>query len=357
MNAAAGENAASDKAKVFPWGSNNPTRRQRILVALCVAAVAMAGLAWQAHLRGHGRTDFGMIWFGARAMLAGANPYELVGPGLPFDWVYPLLYPGTALVAGIPFAWLSERDASVAFVGVSSFLFSYGITRRSWHLLPLFASEAFRQSVMAAQWSLIFTAALFLPWLAGLVAVKPQAGIPIVASTSAQGLRAAAIGGLALLLISLALMPSWPMDWLTLIRGPTDHMRPRVLATGGILVLLLLARWRRPEAWLIIALACLPQTLASYNLLILLTVASTFKQAGALVLISTAGGYADPYLMHAEHTAEELHRFLANVEVATAYLPATLIVMRRPNSGDGPAWLAGLTRRFATRRLKRGLTL
>ena len=352
MNTAAG--GTIDQAKIFPWGSNNPTRRQRILVALCVAAVAMAGLAWQAHVRGHGRTDFSLIWFGARAILAGQNPYELVGPGLQFDWVYPLLYPGTALVTGIPFVWLSENAASVAFVGLSSLLFSYGITRGSWHLLPLFASEAFRQSVMAAQWSLILTAALFLPWLAALVAVKPQAGIPVVASTATQGLRAAAIGGLALLLISLVLMPSWPMEWLTLVRGPVDHMRPRVLTAGGVLVLLLLTRWRRPEAWLIITLACLPQTLASYNLLMLLTVACTFKQAGALVLISTAGGYADPYLISAEHTAEELHRFLANVEVATAYLPATLIVLRRPNSGDGPAWLAGLTGQFATRWARRG---
>lgn len=347
MNTAAGRTI--DQAKIFPWGSNNPTRRQRVILALCVAAVSMAGVAWQAHVRGDGRTDFGLIWFGARAMLAGSNPYELVGPGLQFDWVYPLLYPGTALVTGIPFAWLSENAASVAFVGVSSLLFSYGITRTSWHLLPLFASEAFRQSVMAAQWSLILTAALFLPWLAALVSVKPQSGVAVLAATSRTGLKAAAIGSLTLVLISLILIPSWPADWLALILEPTDHMRPRVLAPGGFLVLLLLTRWRRPEAWLIITLACLPQTLASYSLLILLTVASTFREAGALVLISTAGGYADPYLVAGQPTADELYRLLANVEVATAFLPATLVVMRRPNEGEGPAWLAALARLFARR--------
>jgi hypothetical protein len=342
MTAALGT-ADGGHVKVFPWGSNNPTRRQRIILALCVAAVAMAGLWWQNRVRGGHRTDFGMIWFGARTILAGGNPYDLVGPGLTFEWTHPLLYPGTALVAGIPFAWLSENAASVAFIGVSSFLFSYGITRGSWHLLPLLASEAFRQSVMAAQWTLVLTAALFLPWVAGLVAVKPQTGIAVLAATSRNGLKAAVIGSFALVLVSLVLIPSWPADWLTLIQRPTDHMRPRVLAPGGILVLLLLTRWRRPEAWLIMALACIPQTLASYSLLMLLTVASTFKEAAALVLISTAGGYADPYLVAGNPTPGELYRFLANVEVATAFLPATLLVMRRPNSGEKPAWIRAVS--------------
>ncbi|CAN5306830.1 hypothetical protein BH23GEM2_BH23GEM2_24270 [soil metagenome] len=123
----------------------------------------------------------------------------------------------------------------MAFIGVSSFLFVYGITRHSWHLLPLLASEAFRQSVMAAQWTLLLTAALYLPWLAGLVAVKPQTGLAVLAPTSGMGLKAAAIGSLALLLVSVTLIPSWPADWLTLVQAPTDHMRPRVLSPGDSL--------------------------------------------------------------------------------------------------------------------------
>ncbi|CAN5306555.1 hypothetical protein BH23GEM2_BH23GEM2_24260 [soil metagenome] len=104
MSAGAANQTAADQRRVFPWGSNNPSRRQRVILAMCVAVIAMAGLWWQNHLRGGYRTDFGMIWFGARTMLAGGNPYELVGPGLQFEWMYLLLYPGTALVAGIPFA-------------------------------------------------------------------------------------------------------------------------------------------------------------------------------------------------------------------------------------------------------------
>lgn len=350
MNPAAGSTPASDPKKVFPWGSNNPTRRQRVIVALCSSAFAMAGLAWTNHADPAHRTDFAIVWFGAKAMLEGRNPYDLVGPGMQFEWAYPLLYPGTALVVAIPFAWLSENAASIAFVGVSTFLFSYGITRGSWHLLPLFASEAFRQSVIAAQWSLIMTAALFLPWVAALASAKPQTGLPVLASTSAKGLKAAIVGGLTLLVMSVALIPSWPVEWMTLIQAPADHMPPRVLALGGFLILLLLTRWRRPEAWLIITLACVPHTLASYSLLMLLTVASTFRQAAALVMISTLGALADPYLVPAEPTAEQLYELLANVEVATAYLPATLLVLRRPNSGDGPAWVMALTRLFARRR-------
>ena len=48
--------------------------------------------------------DFGLSWFGARSLLDGQNPYELVGPGLPYPWPWPLVYPGTAFVAALPVA-------------------------------------------------------------------------------------------------------------------------------------------------------------------------------------------------------------------------------------------------------------
>lgn len=340
MNAAAGDTSASDQAKIFPWGSNRPTRPQRLLVALAVATLGAVILVVELGRHDVFHTDFGPLWFGARALLDGRNPYPLVGPGREFDWEWTLLYPGPALVAALPFAWLSEQVAAVSFVFVSTFLLAYGISRRSWHLLPIFASEAFANSARLAQWSILFTAALFLPALAFFAVAKPQAGIPVLAASSSAGLRAAGVGGLVLIIVSLALLPTWPLDWVGQLQQ-TDHMRPAIGRLGGILVLLLLLRWRRREAWLVMMMALIPQTWGWYNVLILFTVAATFREAAALALFSTAGALAAPYVIGAEDV-DGFYATVGALQVATAYLPATLLVLRRPNKGEPPAWLAYL---------------
>lgn len=319
------------------WTNARPTRRQRVIIAIAAAAFGAGWWLLNQHVNGPHRTDFGVVWFGARALLQGANPYELIGPGRVFEWYTPLFYPATALVALAPFGLLPEQVASLTFVSASSFLLAYGVTRQSCHLLALFASQAFADCARAGQWSILFTAALFLPWLSFLAVAKPQSGIPLLAASSRKGLNAAVVGGLLLLAISLIMLPSWPLDWVASVGG--GGHRPVITARGGVLVLLLLSRWRRPESWLIIAMACVPQALAQYSVLMLLTVAATFREASALVLISIAGAFADPYMMPAEHTTGELHALLAQVEIATAYLPATLVVLRRPNQGPSPAWL------------------
>lgn len=97
----------------FPWGANHPTRTERIVVALCIATLA-AGITQLQYLRHAGyRSDFGLAWFGASSMIQGIDPYPLVGPGRFYDWRFPLLYPGTAFAAVLPFALMSEQAASL----------------------------------------------------------------------------------------------------------------------------------------------------------------------------------------------------------------------------------------------------
>ena len=83
----------------FPWGDNNPTRVQRIVFALLIAALAGGGLAFHLKYADLYRTDFSQLKFGAEAMLRGADPYKLVGMGQVFESKWPVMYPGTAYVA------------------------------------------------------------------------------------------------------------------------------------------------------------------------------------------------------------------------------------------------------------------
>jgi hypothetical protein len=63
----------------FPWGSNNPTVNERIIVALVLAAMASAVNYFRAAEKG-GISDFTPLWYGARMLLHGQNPYLLIGP-------------------------------------------------------------------------------------------------------------------------------------------------------------------------------------------------------------------------------------------------------------------------------------
>jgi hypothetical protein len=333
----------------FPWGSNRPTRRQRVVVAIAIAAVAALILAREYNRDPAFKSDFGIVWFGAKTMLAGADPYDLVGPGKPYPLSTPLLYPGTAFVAGIPFTVFSERVASLLFVSISTFLLAYGMTAKSWHLLPMFVTEAFASSARLAQWSLVLTAAFFIPGLAFLIPVKPQNGLPVIAgSFSRSTLRAGLSGAIILMAVSLIFLPAWPVKWLGLL-GTAHHMGAPVTRAGGPLVLLALLRWRRWEAWLLLALACMPYTWGWYNVLMLYVIPATWREACVLALISSAGAVLAGYLIQ---PGMSLEAFQGATIVVTGYLPATLMVLRRPNTGPGPAWLTYLERlgRSATNR-------
>jgi hypothetical protein len=343
----AGEPVSPDPG--FPWGDNHPTRAQRIIVAICLATFAATLTASvYAHWTGY-HSDFALSWFGATSLIHHVDPYPLVGPGRFYEWRWPLLYPATAFAAALPFALLSEQAASVTFVWIAAFLLSYGMTRHSWHLVPLFASYSFASSAWLAQWSLIFTAALFLPWLGFLTVAKPQTGIPVLAeSNSRVTLLSALIGGAVLIAVSLFLLPSWPREWWALARV-AGNVRPPIGRFGGILVLLVLLRWRRREAWLVLAMAVMPATWGWYNALMLLTIAKTYREACVLSLMSTAGGTLGGYFIPPVRTMDEFDRFAGAVLVATAYLPAVFVVLRRPNEGELPAWLQIVVRLTAWR--------
>ena len=70
---------------------------------------------------------------------------------------------------------------------------------------------------------------------------------------------AAAVTGGLLLGVSLAILPTWPLDWMHVMRaGVENHYRAPVVGGRGLLalgpaLLVVLLRWRRPEARLLAA--------------------------------------------------------------------------------------------------------
>lgn len=320
--------------------STPPALRPRLLCSVAVALVAILIISGQYGNDPAFHTDFGVSWFGARSIIHGIDPYPLVGKGKPFEYAWPLVYPGTALVTLLPLGFLAERPAAMIFVGLSTFLLTLGLTRRGWYLLPLFATEAFMNSVRLGQWSIVLTAALFFPWLGVLSVVKPQASLPILAGTKNRATWIyAVLGGLSLLIVSVLLLPGWPREW-WLLASSLQNVDPPITRFGGFLVLAVLLKWRRPESWLVLVLACLPQTPAWYGALPLFTIPGNFIEAVAMAGVAAVGGNLGAIFFEGADSAGELARFMGGLQVLTIYLPAVWLILRRPNEGNLPAWQA-----------------
>jgi hypothetical protein len=321
----------------FPAGWATPTKVPRAVVATLIAVGGMM-LAYNGfHVQKH--SDFGAVWFGAQAMLQHRNPYALIGHGLEFDH-WPLLYPAPALVAAIPFAVFSERTATMIFVGISTFALAMGVTRSSWHLLPLFITEPYTSAARLGQWSILLTAALFFPIIAAFSVCKPQSAIPVLFATRRKTAFVATLaGGAALLLVSFILMPRWPEFCLANIRAATG-MRAPITYRGGLLVLLALFRWRRPESWLILSMACMPQAWGWYGTLALLTIPATFAESVALAGAIAIGGWIGAVTMPPISSADSFFGWAGSLIVFSVYLPVTLIVLLRKNEGPYPLWLS-----------------
>ena len=335
----------SDK-KVFPWGDNKPTRNQRIVVALVIALIA-ASMNYFVPSGPRSASDFTPLWHGAKALLAGADPYLLIGPHRTIDLPSAVNYPAPALLLVSPLTVLPEVLAGTVFIFISSGLLAFGATRSGWQLLPIFPSIVFMTAARIGQWSIIMTAAVFIPLVAFVAAAKPTASLPAVGSSSERKTYIAAATGLVVLtLISLAILPSWPAHWMSVVQG-SDYFTPPILSLRGAAIALVLLRWRREEAWLVFIAACMPQTWYPYNGLILFAVAETYTEASFLSLLSSAAWLVCYQYFVGEFRAPDTRFAMQSFLIAFGYLPAVILVLQRPNAGRGPVWLEWGLRRFS----------
>jgi hypothetical protein len=273
--------------------------------------------------------DFLAYWLGARQLLAGVNPYDVAPVAAPYHIREPLYYPLPTALAMLPLAPLPAVAAGVLFVALSSALLALGLTREGTARLPLFLSAPFLMAAALGQWAPLLVAGALLPGLGWTAALKPNIGLPMIVY---RPTRAAVAGGLLLALAGLLVMPSWPALWLRNVRALPGHPPPLLLFGGPVLALALL-RWRRPEARLLLALACVPQMPLFADQLPLFLVPASLRQSLALALASgVAAALWIAGLQPGVHPSEPAARLV----VPLLYLPCLAMVLRRPNVGEAP---------------------
>ncbi len=307
--------------------------RWRIAGALAIGAGA-AVVAWLLLPLTHG-ADFAQFHFHARKWLAGGDAYSGGFPVMRATRIVPepFFYPFPTLLVIAPFALLPLGLAVAAFVGVSSAILAYAVISRCPERLPIFLGAGFFAALVLGQWSPIVTATMLLPVLAWLCVLKPNLGLAV---TAANPTKVAVIGGGTLLAVTLLIQPNWPAEWLRNLHSMPPHPMP-IRLPGGFLILLALLRWRRPEARLIAAMACVPQLMYFADQLPLWLVARTRRETIVLSGMSAAAWISSMVL---NIQAGRQPAFSSTPFVlGGVYLPVLVMVLRRPNEGPVPEWL------------------
>jgi hypothetical protein len=314
--------------------------RARLIVAVLLGVVTGHAVLYLTPQFDHPR-DMMQFWFAARAVLHGRNPYASIGPGRPFEYPWPLVYPLPSAVAVVPLSWLSATWACVVFAGFSSACLAWALMKHGYASLLAYGSLCLWHAVFLVQWSTLLSAALVIAPLGFFLVVKPTVGL---AYFVARPTWWAVAGAVTLTALSFALDPGWVGQWqaalasaLAMAKHGFPYRAP-ALMPGGLLVLAALTRWRRSEARLLVALACVPHTTLPYELLPLYFIPRGWIQTGSLValshlmwwLVSRDYPHPDFYYTVIEYT---------RTAIPCIYLPCTLMVMRRPNVGALPIWL------------------
>ena len=287
-----------------------------LLAALCATLIAAVYAA-----AGPGGSDFDYFWTAATALIHGRDPYRAVAES---RIGYPLFYPLPAVLVVSPLGLLPLWAARVAFAWVCTFALSLAAFRYGRGLPAVLFSASFLSALMQGQWSPLLTPGAVVPWLGALWITKPSIGLALAVAYPS---KRAAIGAAVLLVASLAVLPTWPAEWLQSLRA-TNHLI-LVLQPGGILLLLGLLRWRRPEGRLLAAFACVPQTPALYETIPLFLIPRTrwggYALAG-LSIAATAYMRAFTPLDSSMRIEDSLVRRWP-IMLGFMYLPALLLVL------------------------------
>jgi hypothetical protein len=304
-------------------------RTTHVVVSLLIAAYSYALFLFALHIS-PGHSDFSVIWYAARALVDGGNPYLLIGPGrpIPFDWE--LHYPATTLVAAAPLSFFPEPVADFVFVFGSGFLLAYGALKQNLNRIWIFLSAAYVVNAKSAQWSALMASGFFLPFAAMFLVLKPSDGLAILCGAPRRWWIIAGITAAALTTISFIMLPSWPRYWIASVTGTGEFVSP-VRRAGGFLLLLALLRWKTREGRFLLALSLIPQVQSWYSGLLPLLVARSKRENQILSLMSSLGYVLMIPLAKMSATHEISTFTVGDLMIAFCYLPALIVVLRQPN--------------------------
>lgn len=273
--------------------------------------------------------DFTWPWRAARILLEGHDPYVAMAASGPYPFNVGLFYPLPAGILALPFAPLEPALAGALFIGVSSALLAWAVSGSAPHRLWLFASAPFAMAALLGQWSPILTAAALLPALQFVIAAKPNIGL--VAWLYRPSWRGAA-GAVALGLVSLAVLPRWPLEWLQALQDAPRYRGP-AFSLAGAFTLLAVLRWRRPEGRLMIGMALVPQLALFYDQLPVWLVPDTWKRTALLSALSwVAWGFWYPSSALASSVPAATPWILVLI-----YAPALLMLLTARAAATAPA--------------------
>jgi hypothetical protein len=230
-----------------------------------------------------------------------------------------------AIVLAVPFAPLPLRWADPLWVGltVAAFAFALLKTNRVPALLGLL-SMAGTTTMQLGQWPPLLCAGALMPATFGFVlAAKPTIAAALWAAFPSW--RSVLAAG-AFTIATVIWWPGWPREWFALLPA-VPHMTPPVMRWGGPLILIALIQWRQPEARLLVALACVPQTPSFYEALPLFLISRTWTESitlfglMAIVLLVRELVGAETWLADAQ--------LIGDLVVWLIYLPCLVMVMRR----------------------------
>jgi len=312
-----------------------PSPPARATLAATIGFVA-ALWCWHRFSGGALPNDYTLHWWAGDALRRGYSPYTVINawsPLYPFCSGYLYWLPTAMLLE--PLAFLPIAVAMSVFTFCSLGLFTYAMTRDGWWRLPFLVSLPLYHATLGGQVVPLVVAAMLVPslgWLAPMKYTMATAGFAF--NLSLRYLLFAVV----VVFASIAVAPWWPLQWwheLSDVAGKYYHVP--LLVPGGVLVLLALLRWRRPEARLLAVMACLPQTMLFYDQLPLMLVAKNRQQALSMTLVSWLPVFLVEWL-HGVIAAERqtLMAWNAPVIVAIYYLPALALILSRPNRHEPP---------------------
>lgn len=282
--------------------------------------------------------DFTWPWRAARALIAHRDPYAVIVPTGQFPFDNYFKYPLPAAILALPLAWMSAAAAAATFGGISAALLAWGLTRDGWHRLWILASAPFAITMESGQWSTLLMAGALLAPLSWVAVCKPTVGVAVFAYRPNWW---AVLGSAILLVASFVLLPSWVVGWVSSVRADPTHAYVSLgTLIGGPVLLLALLRWRRPEARYLVGLALVPQILTFYTAFLPMLVAETKRESQAMAMLGWLTWLCWTWQVGNGPEGRFAPVFAGYWILALLCVPALVMVLRRPNTGEVKARVA-----------------